>query len=264
VTRPDRSGGAEFLDDDVVAAYVHRPDYPSALYDSLLNLMPRRRRVLDLGTGPGKIARAIAGSVEEVLAVDPSTAMLDLGRSLDDGAHPNIIWTHGAAEDLWLGDASVDLAVAGAAIHWIDCSQLCPNLARALSAGASIAIVEGDGPTEAPWLEAYMRVIRGWVERLGGAWNGQAHRALTSAHLAWIDFDGRAAFAAEVRQSLDDFIACEHSRATWSRTRMGSLAWAFDEDLHAALGPWAVDGLLAFSVETRLAWGRPLSQPGGT
>src|SRR3569832_1044696 len=98
--QPDRSGAAAFLDADVVAAYIHRPDYPAAVYDALLQLMRKPGRVLYSGAGPGKIARAIAGRVDAVLAVDPSSEMLDLGRSQDAGRHPNIRWIAAAAEGL--------------------------------------------------------------------------------------------------------------------------------------------------------------------
>lgn len=257
MTTFERSGAAEFLDSDVVAAYVYRPDYPAALFDALLGLMPKPGRVLDIGTGPGKIARSIAFRVEEVVAVDPSAAMLDLGRALDGGSHDNIVWTQGAAEDLSLDNQSFELAVSGAAIHWVDCSLLCPKLDRALAPGGVLAIVEGDTPSAAPWLGAYQGVLQGWVERLGGTWNSQAHRTMTTAHLAWLDLEGTQTFLDQIHQPLDELIACQHSRATWSRARMGPLAEAFDSDLRAALAPWAVDGALTFEVETRLTWGRP-------
>lgn len=235
MTKSERSGAAEFLDGTVVAAYRHRPDYPAALFDTLLALMPRAGRVLDIGTGPGKIARSLAGRVEEVVAVDPSAPMLDLGRSLDGGRHGNIVWTQGEAEDLSLGEQSFELAVCGAAIHWIDCSRLCPKLDRALVPGGVLAIVDGDTPSAAPWLGAYQGVIRAWVERLGGTWDGEAHRAATTAHLAWLDLASTRTFRDQIHQTLEELIAGEHSRATWSHARMGPLADVFDNDLRAAL-----------------------------
>jgi len=40
----NRSARNEFLNPEVVAAYVHRPDYPHDLYQALLEIMPARRR----------------------------------------------------------------------------------------------------------------------------------------------------------------------------------------------------------------------------
>lgn len=259
--QPDRSGGAAFEDDDVVACYAQRPEYPPALYSRLLSLMPSRGRVLDLGCGTGKIARALAPRVAEVLAVDPSAAMLAAGKALAAGTCRNIRWTRAFAEDdLCLDPGSVDLAVAGASIHWMNPAKLFPALARPFASGAVMAIVDGDAPSGAPWLSSYQRVIRDWVERLGGAWNGDAHRALTTAHLPWIDVQGEESFTARVNQPLESLIACEHSRATWSRRRMGDLAEAFDADLRAALGRWATDGVLTFEVQTNLVWGSVRSE----
>ena len=259
----DRSRAAEFEDADVVACYVHRPPYPEALHARLLELMPQRGRVLDLGCGPGKLARALAPRVDQVIAVDPSAAMLDLAQALDAGANRNIAWTHARAEDLVLAP-EIHLAVAGAAIHWMDPAVLFPKLAAALAPGAPVAIVEGDGPSEAAWLEAYMAVIKAWVARVTGrAWQDASHRALMSAHDPWLDVQGRETFSATIRQSVEDLIACEHSRATWARARMGASAQAFDADLRAALSPWASDGVVEYEVQTRLVWGwaRPAPSP---
>jgi ubiquinone/menaquinone biosynthesis C-methylase UbiE len=257
VLQRDRSAGKAFADPGVVAAYIHRPDYPAALYAALLRLMPSRSRALDLGTGPGKMARMLAPHVDEMLAVDPSSAMLRLAAELDAGAHPNIRWINATAESLALDAGSIDLAVAGAAIHWMDASIVFPKLARALVPGGRVAIVEGDSPSSAPWLDAHRRVLRQWVTRLGGVWDGPDHRSLMGQHRQWLEVEGEATFSAEIRQSLHDFIACEHSRATWSRACMGDLAAAFDADLRAALEPWTADGALMFSVVTKLTYGRP-------
>src|SRR5437868_15106481 len=104
MTEIDRSLAAEFEDEDVVASYVHRPPYPEALIVRLLALMPQRGRVLDLGCGPGKLARALAPHVAGVVAVDPSAAMLRLAQAEDAGRSRNIAWTHARAEDLDLAD----------------------------------------------------------------------------------------------------------------------------------------------------------------
>lgn len=74
-----------------------------------------------------------------------------------------------------------------------------------------------------------------------------------------MDIQGRETFTATVRQPVEQLIACEHSRATWARARMGGLAEAFDSDLRAVLTPWAEHCGVTFEMETRLVWGWPLA-----
>ena len=139
----------------------------------------------------------------------------------------------------------------------MDPAKVFPRLARTLAPGAVVAIVDGDAPTEAPWLAAWQQVIEAWVARLGGVWDGEAHRALTTAHLPWLDVQGRETFTAAVRQPVDDHSACPHSRATWARRLLGAeRAAAFDADLRAVLTPWDEDGMVEFEVRSTMMWGR--------
>src|SRR5258706_13747081 len=101
-TAIDRSRAAEFEDADVVACYVHRPPYPDALIARLLDLMPQRGRVLDLGCGPGKLARALAPHVEAVIAVDPPPPLLGLAPTPPVDKNRNIAPTHAPAPDVAL------------------------------------------------------------------------------------------------------------------------------------------------------------------
>jgi SAM-dependent methyltransferase len=250
------STGVEFEDEDVVAAYAHRTAYPPSLYDRLLDLTPGRGRVLDLGCGPGKLSRALAPHFGHVLAVDPSAAMLRLGQALEGGAQLNITWAEAKAEDVDLAPG-LDLVVAGASIHWMDAPQLFPRLAQALAPTGLMARIDGDGPAEAPWIEAWQGVVVDWVGRMGGVWNDAAHRTLVTAHEPWFDVAGQETFTAPVVQSVDDLIEAEHSRATWARAKMGARAADFDADLRAVLAPYVQDGAVAFEVQSRLAWGRP-------
>lgn len=248
----------------MVRAYAYRTDYPPTLYSRLLELTPGRKRIADLGCGPGKLARVLAPAFEEVLAIDPSAEMLRLGQTLDGGASPNIRWIESLAEDARL-EWPIDLIVAGASLHWMDTGKLLPKLAAALADGGVMTIVDGDGPAQAPWIEAWRQVIVDWVGRMGGEWNGEAHRARTTAHEPWFEALGSEVFSAVVRQPIDELIEAEHSRATWARAKMGALAAAFDDDLRQVLAPYADGGAVVFNVQTRLTWGRPLaSAKGGT
>src|SRR5579863_987216 len=90
---------ARFQNQHVVEVYPLRSPYPPELFDILLTLVvDDPRAVLDVGTGPGSLARPLAECVARVDAVDPSAAMLALGQTLPGGDRPNLRWIHGTAE----------------------------------------------------------------------------------------------------------------------------------------------------------------------
>lgn len=259
-TAAAQNTGAEFEDEGVAAAYVHRTPYPPALFDRLLTLTPGRARLLDLGCGPGKLTLDLAPHFAEVLAVDPSAAMLRLAQRLDAGANPHIAWTEGFAEDTPLPD-DLDLITAGASIHWMDAPRLFPRLAANLAPEGQMAILGGDGPADAPWIAAWNQTIVDWVGKLGGEWQDPAHTARITGHQPWFDLAATETFTAPVVQAVDDLIEAEHSRATWSCAKMGPLAQAFDADLRAVVAPHVQDGKVAFEISSTLWWGRPRATP---
>lgn len=71
----DPANGVVFGELDVARCYAYRVPYAAQLYQRLLELVPGRERLLDLGCGPGKLARELAPHFREVVAVDPSAAM---------------------------------------------------------------------------------------------------------------------------------------------------------------------------------------------
>lgn len=259
-TAAAQNTGAEFEDEGVVAAYVHRTPYPPALFDRLLEIAPGRERLLDLGCGPGKLTLGLAPHFKDVLAVDPSAAMLALARRLDGGANPHIAWTEAFAEDVLL-PTPLDLIVAGASIHWMDAPRLFPKLAAAIAPQGQMAILGGDGPAQAPWIAAWNQTIFDWVGKLGGQWNDPSHQARVTGHQPWFDVAATELFTGPISQSVDDLIEAEHSRATWSRAKMGPLAQAFGADLRAVVAPYVTDGKVAFEISSTLWWGRPRATP---
>jgi SAM-dependent methyltransferase len=122
--------GASFEEEDVVENYAFRPPYPEAIFARLAEISPTRAAALDIGCGPGKVARPLARFFDSVTAVDPSGNMIALGRSLPGGDAANIEWIEGFAEDFAIGERRFDLTVAAASIHWMDHQRLFPRLAR--------------------------------------------------------------------------------------------------------------------------------------
>jgi SAM-dependent methyltransferase len=251
--------GEEFDDPDVVRCYACRPAYPPELHERLAELAPGRGRMLDLGCGPGKLAIALSPQFEQVIAVDPSQLMLDMARALEPKGRRNIRWVQGRAEDVELA-GHFDLIVVGAAIHWMQHDRVMPKLRRALRGGGILALIDGDAPSEAPWVDAYGAHVKRWVEKGGAAWRDPAN--VPSPHLSWMKVQGREAFEGAVRQQLDDLVEAEHSRATWSRAAMGRVAASqFDSDLRSLLEPHAVGGEISYTMRTSLVWGWPLDVP---
>jgi len=94
--------------------------------------------LLDLGCGHGLIARALAPSFSSVIALDPSSGMVEQARKLTSDSKITI--RHGAAEDLsFLDNGSVDCLVAGQAAHWFDYSRAWPEFARVVKKGGTLA-----------------------------------------------------------------------------------------------------------------------------
>jgi SAM-dependent methyltransferase len=251
--------GEEFDDPDVVRCYARRPAYPAELHERLVALAPGLSRVLDLGCGPGKLAIALSPRFEQVTAVDPSRLMLEVARALESTGRRNIRWIQGRAEDAGLA-GPFDLIVIGAAIHWMLHDRVMPKLRRVLRDSGILALVDGDAPSEAPWIDAYRAHVKRWVEKGGAAWRDPAN--VPPPHLNWIKVQGRETFECAVRQQLDDLVEAEHSRATWSRATMGHAAASqFDSDLRGLLEPHALGGEISYTMRTSLVWGWPLDVP---
>ncbi len=255
---PVQNTGREFNDPDVARAYLKRPPYPDALFARLAGLAPRRGHVLDLGCGPGKLARPLADAFTAVTAIDPAAPLIVVGRAADASRHPNIRWLCAPAETADFGE-SADLAVAGASLHWMTHGVLFPRLADALGSDGLIAAVDGDGPSAAPWLTAHRAFTVAWVERLGFQFDHPDFRARMVAHESWIDIEGRETFTATHSMLVADLVEMEHSRATWSPANMGEAkVAAFDRELTELLEPHGDDRhRVTFEVTTRLLWGRP-------
>ncbi len=252
---PTRREDAESFDDaDVARCYRHRPPYAPAALAHVRALAPRRQRALDLGCGPGKIALELAPYFTSVDAVDPSEPMLDVAR---EAGAPNVRWVHATAEDAPLS-GPYDLATAGTSIHWMQHAVVFPRLRSVLHEDACIAILYGDRPHDPPWQADTDAFLQRWLPRMGRVYDPAFGTG--APHERWIDGMERATFISAVTRSVEELVACEHSRATWTRARMGdALAAEFDRELGALLAPFARGGLLHFEVRTRVVWGRPRS-----
>ena len=261
IAKTDPARGRAFDDHDVARAYANRAPYPPELFRRLGELAPHRNRALDLGCGPGKLARPLADLFAEVEAVDPAAPMIAVGRELDAGAHTNITWLVSTAEAAPLS-GPYDLVVAGVSIHWMAHEVLFPRLCTQMAEGGVMAIVGGDEARDPPWAHEWPKLMRRWVSRMGGTYDRRSFAAEASAHEVWMAIETRETITSTVTQSIEAFIDGEHSRGTWTRSKMGpERSAAFDADLRALLTPHAQDGVLTYQVRNQLTVGSPRPAP---
>jgi SAM-dependent methyltransferase len=120
----------------VAAAYERgRPGYPPEAVDFLarkLALGPGRT-VLDLAAGTGKLTRELLRTGADVIAVEPLAAM----RAAITGATA----LEGTAENIPLGDGSVDAVTVGQAFHWFDGDRALAEIHRVLRPGGGLGLV---------------------------------------------------------------------------------------------------------------------------
>lgn len=248
--------GASFERREVVDNYPFRPPYPAAVFDKLCALAPRPGAALDIGSGPGKISRPLTQRFAAVVAVDPSQNMIALGQTLPDGRAPNLHWVHGRAEEVSLGERRFDLTIAAASIHWMDHDRLFPHLRAHAAAGHVFAAVSGDDAFEPPWEGEWRRFLGKWVPEVTGK-PFRPHRpdAIAGDFGGHLDVAGQHFFTAPVRQSVEDFIKCQHSRDTWAYSKLAARTAAFDAELAGLLEPHADAGMLTYTVRTLVSWG---------
>jgi SAM-dependent methyltransferase len=133
---------------EVATAYAeHRPGYPAAAVEWLVG--SRGGRVLELGSGTGKLTTALVGLGHDVVATDPSERMIAHLRSSVRAAHCLLA----RAEDIPLPSSQVDVVVSAQAFHWFDLDRALPEIARVLRPGGVLAVVWNVADHKVPWVK---------------------------------------------------------------------------------------------------------------
>jgi SAM-dependent methyltransferase len=257
--------GTWFQDPLVVEAYPARPPYPSALFSHLRSLIRNGpASVLDIGCGPGDIARQLAPLAERIDAVDAAAAMLAVGRAAPGGDAPNLRWIHARVEDAEaLLEPPYALITAGESLHWFEWDVVMPLFARLLTRDGVLAIVDRDwrGP---PRLAERQRPIFMRFNQSGTWQDVSLLEELQRRGL--FELLGQARFGPEMwKPSVDEYILARHSQRSFSRTHMGAQSvQAFDDELRGVLDELCREGTLSIEggrlrlpVSASVSWGRP-------
>lgn len=116
-----------------------RPEYPPAAIEWLaerLGLGPGRV-LLDVGAGTGKLTRALEPTGARLIALEPVAEMRSVLRERVPAAEV----LAGRAEEIPLGDRSVDAIVAGQAFHWFDGPRALTEFDRVLRPEAGLGLI---------------------------------------------------------------------------------------------------------------------------
>ena len=250
---------SRFKNRSLAETYTLRPPYPEEMYEILLSLLGESRgKVLDVGCGPGKIARVLVNHVDSVDAVDFSQEMIRVGRSLINGNHPNLRWINGPIEKVQLYP-SYDMVTAGASIHWMEWRVVFPRFKEVLTTDGYIVIIDGDRPVEAPWDEAELSLIQKYSTNRHHEPIDLIQELVDRGHLRLVE--NKRTQPVNFSQSLTDYVQSFHSRESMSKEHMGEESVrAFDAELSRVLSDFVDDkGFLTFQLEARITWGKPLA-----
>jgi ubiquinone/menaquinone biosynthesis C-methylase UbiE len=141
-----------------------------ALLRGCLALLPRSRRVLDLGAGNGWLARRLAGS-HQVTAADVDATDTGLG-ALDD---PRVWRVRADLEALPLRNGSFDVVISAAALHYaVELPRALGEIARVLRSGGALLLADSPFyPDALARHRAWQRTLRYYAE---AGTPGLAHR----------------------------------------------------------------------------------------
>jgi SAM-dependent methyltransferase len=116
----------------------YAPEAIQAIFDT--TGLSSQAIVADIGAGTGLLTQELVGRVAKIYAIEPNQAMREFAEhSL--GQHPAFISVDGTAEATTLPSHSLDLIVAGQAIHWFEPHATLKEFQRILKPEGWLAAV---------------------------------------------------------------------------------------------------------------------------
>lgn len=221
-----------------------RPVYPPELYAWLAAQAPAKGLAVDVGTGNGQAAVALARHFERVIGVEPSD---DQRANATPAA--NVEYRRGTAEATTVDAASADLLTVAQAFHWFKHAAFFAEVRRVVRPGGCLAFWCYGLTTISPEIDAAVYYL--YEDLLGGYWEPERKLVEQGYRNIAVPFEELAApaFTMQMTWTFDHLLGY---LGTWS-PRKRFLAERGKDALEIAL-----PGL-------RQAWGdageRPVSWP---
>jgi SAM-dependent methyltransferase len=129
----------------------HRPSYPQALVNSLVQKLPvgslSSSIVADVGSGTGIFSRLLLENGFTVYGVEPNAPMRQRAEGLLS-SYPNFHSIKGEATNTMLEDHSVDVVAAAQAFHWFATTDAVKEFARILKKPGLVVLIWNDRRTD--------------------------------------------------------------------------------------------------------------------
>jgi ubiquinone/menaquinone biosynthesis C-methylase UbiE len=210
-------------------------------------------RLIDLGCGPGTLARRFAPRVAEVVAMDPDPEMLAEGRRLaaSDGI-ANIAWMQAGSTELGHLSGAFRGALMGQSFHWMDRDRVLGDLHRLIEDGGGIALIN---PGRRRPQESWEPLAAEVVERYLGARdphpqkNAEPHHEPALRRSAFQIVED-VEFASTLRRDIPSIIGALYSVSSSTQRLFGDRLGEFERDLEAALRCACPAGVFDETIET--------------
>lgn len=142
--RPDIDDDREFDWGRTSSDYAaYRPGYPESFHDLLgvLGVGRNGQSILDLGTGTGVLARALAARGASVTGVDASSSQIAAARELAErNGLENVAFRVCPAESIDAPESAFDAVTAAQSWMYFDSTILIPRLLRTLKADGRLVL----------------------------------------------------------------------------------------------------------------------------
>ena len=140
-----------------------RPAYADGLIAAVAQLcgLDGQGTLLDLGCGPGQLARAFRPYVGGAVGMDPEPEMLALARALTDAAGLPINYRLGSSQEIGPELGALRLVTVGRAFHWMDRAETARRLDRLLVPGGALVLFSTEHPDvpDNAWRAGYRAVL---------------------------------------------------------------------------------------------------------
>ena len=147
-----------------VENYVrYRPGYPPEVLELLRDECGLRPShiIADIASGTGAFTRLLLENGNSVFAVEPNTAMREMGiEQLESFESNRLVSVAGTAEETTLPSASVDFVTAAQAAHWFDLPRARAEFVRILRPEGWCALIWNERHlASTPFLRDYEQLL---------------------------------------------------------------------------------------------------------